>query len=512
MARTLVLAALVASLVALPVWYFSKTSPIGSAKLPKNPPPAGTLVDERCLHPGLGQRCVRLYTPQNHSDRNSPVISIAALILSPLDVEATNAPFLYLEGGPGYAGLVDNEELYGKAGYYREIYARILDAGRDVILVDTRGLGRAEPSLQCPTAERAAWDDLKRMPEQRRLNEPLTQYKECFAAFREAGIDLTQYNSDAVARDLALLRRGFGIDQWTIYGVSYGARTALSVLEVDRAGVQSAIFDSPSYDRLDVYSADQASFDRVFEMASADKCTSQKDICTEKFKIRVEALLMDLESDPIVIRKNPFGKPVLIGGRDAIYLIHDALYKEDGFSAVAQMIPMMEAQGRGYLASLSNDSIAWWESLYWGYLDTAYSVPVGYATSCAEMDFLSPPPKARFPIYTQIEYAYQRDLCEAIGVVPATRAMTAERFKGVPSLILSGERDVITPPAYGEKLAADIGGTWLLHKSAAHGVAFWNGDCVSDVVDQILAQTEKPVLTKADCPVEVKEYSSLYGK
>ncbi len=486
--RTLLRSALFAAIVTLPLWYFFKPSSTGNTALPKNPPAAGTLISEKCEDQGVGRRCFRLYVPQDHQDASSPTISIAALEIMPLGKgKSDQPPLVYLEGGPGYAGISQGDELYGPDGYFRQLYQPVLETGRSVLVIDTRGLGSAEPALRCPLAERAAWDELKRPSAERDSAIILAKYQDCFRGFQDASIDLAQYNSDAVARDVKMLREAMGYRQWPIYGVSYGARTALSVLDVDRAGVSAAVFDSPSYARDDVYAADQAAFDRVLGLIHKKRCSEGAPDCVEKRLRRLEALLERLEEDPIIIRKNPFSKPILIDHRDAMYLLHDALYGENGFELFLAMIDMMEGKKRGYFASLSNENMDWWDSLYWGYLDTAFSVPVSYATTCHEMYISGRLKDARFPVYTPLEVDYQKALCAIVDGPPYRGPLSARKFQNVPAFVLSGERDVITPPAYGEALARDIGGAWLLHDGAAHGVAFWSDDCVTKTLLDFLA-------------------------
>ena len=479
--RTLVIALVVATLVTLPFWWAEENDLTGQVVFPAGDIRAGEVREVRCPFPTRGDTwvtCYRLYAPQVRGADNR-LISTLAVKITPVGGASKPDPLLYLEGGPGYASVPADRSYWGRNSWVRSNYSGILGSGRAVIFVDTRGLGLAEPRLQCPKATEAAWHALKDRPNP---DEPydISDDAACFTALQEKGVNFAGYNSAEVAMDLADLRRGLGIREWNVYGISYGAQTALNLLAVDRAGVRSVIFDSPSYGRDDVFPADQAAFDRVVEQMGI-RCDQKignvfEQSCSEMFRTDLRDLLNQLQSDPIALRGHPFSSPLYLDDRLALTVFHSELYSENGQDTMAVSMHEMESQGRGYFASLSNWSMYWRDILYWAYMDEAYSTVVHYATACREMRFDKSSPPSDWPVYLPKEEQYQRDICTLMGLTHTGRPIDAAAFTDTPALILSGDRDVITPPSYGAALAEDMGADHIILPDASHGLLFWYYD------------------------------------
>ncbi len=127
---------------------------------------AGDISKVDCPFPLDGDNhvtCYRLITEQNHAAPDGKLLSILAIKVDPLPIEGEENPvqhpdpFLYLEGGPGYASIYGEAGDFGEDGVMRAFYSPVLQTGRSLIAVDTRGLGFSRPARTCPEADRAAW-------------------------------------------------------------------------------------------------------------------------------------------------------------------------------------------------------------------------------------------------------------------------------------------------------------------------------------------------------------------
>jgi len=488
--RTLLVAAGFALVVALPFMLLRNEDVTGAVVFPDQDIEAGTVEALACpfrhrRDPGV--TCYRAYVPQDHDDPASRTISIFATVIAPLNGATKDDPFIYLEGGPGYASVYREWEDYGPSGNARWFFERVLDSGRSVVLVDTRGLGLAQPTLDCTGLKQAQWDELKHPPADRSTSRERTAMQACLKALADEGVQLNTYHSGQLGRDLKILREGLGIDQWNAYGVSYGAQSLLALLEADREGVRTATFDSPSYGRLDFLPGDQAAFDRAVGIVS-ELCNQpvsinddtpmfgsavQDDPCDGDIPARLEALLVKLDAEPVVLRDQPFANPIYLSSREAISLLHETLYYGEGWQDFTAMLSHLETARTGYFASLSEDNIDWYNSLSWSVQDDTFSFPVYIVTTCTESDTDTPTGASRWPLMSTDETEFQRDSCALAEASWDGRRFDASDYVGVPSLIVSGWRDVITPPAYGEELARDIEGHYLLNNEESHGVVFW---------------------------------------
>lgn len=494
--RTVLAGAVFALVVAVPFLFFLGEEDVtGAVVFPHDEAKAGSVEAIACpfrhrRDPGV--TCYRAYVPQDHDDPASRTISIFATVIEPLNGPTRDDPFIYLEGGPGYASVYREWEDYGPSGHARWFFERVLNSGRSVVLVDTRGLGLAQPALDCPSLDNAQWEELKLPPARRSTARERDAMQDCLQALTAAGVTIEDYHSGQLGRDLKILREGLGIDQWNAYGVSYGAQSLLALLDADREGVRTATFDSPSYGRLDFLPGDQAAFDRAVEMVAEFCETRPEELyhsgddtpktivyiddyspCNGDTLERLEALLIQLDERPITLRNQPFANPVYLTSREAISLLHEKLYFGDGWKDFAFLLSHLQKARPGYFHSLSQNNIDWYNSLSWSYHDDTFSFPVYLATTCTESDTNKGARWSPWPLMTEDEAALQRDGCTLAGARWDGRRFDASDYVGVPSLIVSGWRDVITPPSYGEELARDIGGHFLLNNEEAHGVVFW---------------------------------------
>jgi pimeloyl-ACP methyl ester carboxylesterase len=150
-------------------------------------------------------------------------------------------PYVYLGGGPGARNL----ECY----LYREA-ASILSpiaASRDIIFIDKRGLGLADPSLLCPelgAQNQQIYGTIQGSPED--VDSLLIAYQNCHSRIAETGVNLSHFNSYQVANDLASLITVLGYDEYNLFGISYGTREALMMMRDHPEKIRSVILDSTS--------------------------------------------------------------------------------------------------------------------------------------------------------------------------------------------------------------------------------------------------------------------------
>ena len=146
-------------------------------------------------------------------------------------------PVVYLSGGPGGAGSFEVAFMVKRG----------LNADREVIFVDQRGTHRADPRLGCPGWEQFIYDAVS-LPfaAESTTAADAAAIKQCRDQLAATGVDLAAYNSTENAADIADLKVALGIDNWNVYGVSYGSRLALIVLRNHPQGIRSVVLDSVS--------------------------------------------------------------------------------------------------------------------------------------------------------------------------------------------------------------------------------------------------------------------------
>lgn len=185
---------------------------------------AGDFVYELCpfyiLPPEVEEEtvdCGYLFVPENRSDSNSPLIQLTVMIIYATGSAPYDEPIIYLEGGPGGSAIAGYEHWYSSA--LREDY--------NIILIDQRGTGFSLPSLNCYEAD-----------------ESEVYVEDCAQRLRAEGIDLAAYNSAENAHDIADLIEALELDAVNLYGTSYGTRLALTVMRDHPENLRSVILEA----------------------------------------------------------------------------------------------------------------------------------------------------------------------------------------------------------------------------------------------------------------------------
>jgi pimeloyl-ACP methyl ester carboxylesterase len=172
-----------------------------------------------------------------------PVVIFAAEPVDRWKPSPAKEPILYLTGGPGGSAYLGEQRHVDSWWLERRIFPK----GRDLIVMGQRGTGLKEPDFDCEE-----FDSLAIVLEAHARGAPPPDIRAltvaaavaCAERLQAEGIDLTAYNSRESVADIAELRVALGIEEWNLYGVSYGTRLALSALRYQPAGIRTVILDS----------------------------------------------------------------------------------------------------------------------------------------------------------------------------------------------------------------------------------------------------------------------------
>jgi len=164
-------------------------------------------------------------------------------------------PITLIAGGPGQGAQASWPQL--SAAFYPIL------ANRDVYLIDQRGTGNSSV-MKCPTP-----------PPGSGFSIDLAEVEQAAHECHNAQTYRTEWFTTSVAvRDLDTVRESLGIEQWNLYGVSYGTRVALHYLRRFPKHTASLILDAvvppqkPIGPELPLHS--QQSLDALFERCEMD--------------------------------------------------------------------------------------------------------------------------------------------------------------------------------------------------------------------------------------------------
>jgi pimeloyl-ACP methyl ester carboxylesterase len=409
---------------------------------------------------GTAPACYRLVVPEDWSDPDGGTsLRLAVAVFEGGD----GPPTVYLEGGPGSSAFAFLGEAYSTA------FAPLVEGG-DLIVLDQRGVGQSEPALECPEVRIAELALAAAEGSGGRIPSLADAAATCQERLVGEGVDLVQYNSVASAADLDALRTALGHDQWNVLGVSYGARLAQTYARDFPDGVRALVLDS-AYGLDDDPSAsgdEPAAVDLLFSRCAADATC---EAAYPDLAARYDALVQALDDEPIAFEVNDpeaeANLPLVADGELLSDTVVNALSTREAMATVPRLIAELEEGQTAILAILTElDMIA----------DGAVSIGQHLSVVCNEEAPFGDA-AAQAELYAATCSGWEAGQAPAAENEPVTTA--------VPTLVLGGEFDPITPASGGADLAAALPATFVEVPNVGHGLL--GEPCANSVVRAFLA-------------------------
>lgn len=260
--------------------------------------------------------CGYMQVPQDRRQPEGLQIELAVAILASHSDHPRADPVLYLEGGPGGGSLFGTEDWLSSP----------LRAERQIILFDQRGTGYSWPNLGCPEldeVDEAA--NAERTPF-------LAALADCRERLEELGVDLAAYHSAASAQDVSDLRRVLGVAEWNLLGISYGTRLALTLLRDQPEGVRSVVLDSVYPPNANAYREQPLTFGGAINTL-LDGCAADPE-CNDAFpdlRQTFYRLLLELGEEPLYFAADEIDadEDLELDAYTFVSLLSDALYDTD---------------------------------------------------------------------------------------------------------------------------------------------------------------------------------------
>ncbi|MGE3888569.1 MAG: alpha/beta hydrolase [Vicinamibacterales bacterium] len=397
--------------------------------------------------------CGTLTVFENRDTRQGRTIDLKIVVLPALGNDAAPDPLFFLAGGPGQGAAKMARQV-------RDLFGRI-QARRDIVLVDQRGTGDSN-GLECRSDD----DSLASIYESDEAG--LERLKTCLAGY---DADTRFYTTPIAMDDLDDVRAFLGYEMINIYGGSYGTRAALVYLRQHEARVRAVVLDgvAPTDMRLPLYFARDAqrALDRLLADCAADApCAARYPNLAE----RVRALFARLEATPPTMRlthpRTGVAEVVQVKAELVANMVAGALYSPLLSSLVPELLARAEADDfQGMLATATTGEGA----------GENMSAGMQLSVICAEdAPLVTEADIARESagsVFARHLLASRLKACEfwPKGAVPASYYDPVQ--SNVPVLVLSGDLDPVTPPSWGEAVAAHLpNARHITAPATGHGV------------------------------------------
>ena len=421
--------------------------------------------------------CGFVSVPLRHGEAASPRIRLAVVVIAALDVDNRRPDPLFLaQGGPGGSTIGSfAQSLLDDPGKRPTL-------NRDLVLWDQRGTYFSQPRLRCREGNALPPDaDEKAQREAfRRCGERLA---------REAG-DLSAFNSLENARDVDDVRAALGYESFNFYGVSYGTELGQFLLRERPKGLRSVVLDAVVPLGFSLVTGVPAVRQQVMPRY-AESCAASP-ACNQAYPDlanRYQALLEKLDKNPVPVALGPAAQqPVArtaappepksekrpdaatISGRDFDGALYQSVYQRDAVPFIPYIVQRAEQGDFSFMLNIvrmmqaSNDDMA----------DAMYMTVV-----CAEFGD-TPESALQFPgVIKRLVEAGQNDarqilqLCRDWNIRLLDKALLQPVKSDIPTLLLSGRFDPITPPEGAERVAANLSRAYsFTFPRGAHGQAF----------------------------------------
>lgn len=438
----------------------------------------------RLEHPlklaSIAARCGRLRVPEDPARPAGAAIDLSVAVVPALNRRAQAAPLFVLAGGPGQAA----SDLYAS---YAGAFARV-NRNHDIVVVDQRGTGKSAP-LSCSYPE--DWQETREaLPEVRRAT---------LACLGKFGDRVRNYTSSVAVRDLEQVRRALGYAQIDLYAVSYGTRVAELYMRRFPKATHAAILDGVTYPQQAIGPDTPLDGERALDLILA-RCRAAPD-CAAAYPGLAQELEQLLrrygaEKTPLTLSDPASGAPLAIEFNRG--MLGAALRFLSYNATEASLLPtLIHEAAAGRLAPLAAQTIMMARQI-----GDQLASGMQNTVVCSE----------DAPLYgagsidrAKLEQTYQGtdqldalvEICKLWPRGPVDPDLHAALRSEVPSLLLSGEADPVTPPANALRLAQGLARyRHLVLAGEGHGQVATG--CVPQLMAAFL-ETADPLTLDATC-------------
>lgn len=417
-----------------------------------------------------GAQCGTLSVKENPQDPTSRSIELNILRLPAINPTPQPDPLFIIAGGPGQSAVGIAEPIWTTFSEVRK--------NRDIVFVDQRGTGQSNP-LNCK--------EFEDIPYQLSLFEQQERLKSVAQACAETlGDQLEFYTTPYAVQDLDLVREALGYQRINLWGVSYGTRVALEYMRRYPQATRSSILDglAPVSVALPWHGGEDA----LASLRLLSEQCSMSDDCARRYGDvlnSAETIAQRLAEQPVEVTvAHPRTQaPFTMSMNHQIFasMIRMALYTRDLSTLVPQAIAGARDNDYSLLAALISMA---------GEQTTLMNISYGmhYTVLCNE-DYPQYQDRAEVSasfLSANLAEAFA-ELCEVWPRYSLDEDYFAPVKSDVPTLLLSGQRDPVTPPRWAEQVSEHLSQARHLIAPGGHHSITREG-CVAQLIAQFIKQ------------------------
>ncbi|MGB5492427.1 MAG: alpha/beta fold hydrolase [Woeseiaceae bacterium] len=378
---------------------------------------------------------------------------------------------IYLTGGPGAHAST----------YVERFKDHRIRRHRDMYILEQRGIGYSADFCPNYNARKPERFDVASYEEQEYAS--IAAADDCANNASNAGVDLTGYNTIENARDVHALRLALGIEQWNVWGISYGTILGQAYINEDPEGIRAIVLDSivpinaqdePHYwQAVKWYDRDLKKLDALCQADPA--CAKRYPELGERLRQATRTVI----DNPIVVDVKdtelfPSGEARIFADIVA-FLPFIFLYEQSNYPGLPGLIyawtDVVEKRDETLFKALAQSGGDIFGGLSQGMYNAIFCLD-GYREAqiaAGEAD------REAFPLLSSAigsagasEKFAQR--CRDLGMSPRDFAQYRPVTTDIPALIVAGDMDPITPPPLAKAILPGFSNaTYVEFPYAGHG-------------------------------------------
>lgn len=392
--------------------------------------------------------CGYLQVPENRNKADSALLKLPVAVIRTTNAQPEPDPVIFLAGGPGASPTSSEHsfKLFASHAFGQE---------RDIILFTQRGALMTEPDLRCDELRDTRTSIYaKDQTLQERDEEMARKAAQCLSSLRASGRDLAGYSAVQNAHDLKDLREALGLEQWNLLAVSYGTLMSLEAARLDPSGIRGMVLDSVVSLQSDLFMTEanrnfSQGLGRVLSACRSDPGCHQR---FPALDAQLDQVLAELQEQPISITidaGNGRQQEVIVNWHDFLGLIHWMLYNAKTIPLVPLLIAET-ADGELHLVTQLMERVFPAPKLAGDSAAGAF-----FAIVCQDQynsRSLSPQAEPRYGGYAMASFI---QLVCTNPEFDYASSPAPELFRSsIPTLLLSGWFDPVTPDIYAEATAS----------------------------------------------------------
>ena len=441
---------------------------------------------EPCFVSGVtrGATCGTIDLPLNYNKPDGEKVSIHVAIAEARNTEKEADPLFILAGGPGQA-----------AGEYgalvRAAFSGVREK-RDIVLIDQRGTGKSY-GMNCETDDSVTT-----------MSESIEEIAECRKGFK---LDTSEFTMENVLRDMDEIRQELGYDKINLWGASWGTRTADAYVKQYPEHVRSMVLDGILPADISLFETAPKSAQRALEKI-IEECEAQESCKTafpqfreQVFSLMERAANGDLHYsgiDPTSGKKLDNKIELTM----AVEALRSVMYGADGTT----ILPYVVDQA-------SNGNLQPMFAPMFSGADAGMYIGATLSMLCGDEISRVTPEQAK----AAGEGSFARDSHYGIWSRMCTKwdyKVPAWDYKApvntdIPTLVLSGNLDPITPPEFGDHYMKGISnGRHIVVNGTGHNTSFTA--CMPNIISEFVTTLDASALDTS-CLDHLKRMPIIVG-